>query len=183
VGNPTPHIVRADCDTILGGSGAVNCPEPSITHADGTLVGTGCGYALNHPAEPGETIVIYAVGLSSTNPPVKTGDAAPSPGPTMASTSVPMFLSFLVSPPPSAVDRPSVWSPANGPVYPEYVGLVPNYVGLYQINLKVPGQLPPNSVMNGFATVRFRMGVGDYTGPSDGTTFADICVQAQVKRP
>ena len=69
----TPHIMTT-CDTVIGGSGAVYCPTPNITHADGSLVGTGCGYPLNHPVMPGETIVIYAVGLGPTTPSVKTGE-------------------------------------------------------------------------------------------------------------
>jgi uncharacterized protein (TIGR03437 family) len=180
VSGSSPHIVKTNggpgCDTILGGSGLVNCPEAGITHADGTPVGTDCLYP-GHPVSPGETIVIYAVGLGATDPTVKTGEAAPSPAPTKLPISVPMFLSFLYPPENNFVARPSVWLPVDGPVYPEYAGLVPGYVGLYQINLKVPTQLPSETVYGGFARMRVRMGVGFFTGPSDGTTFGDVCVK------
>jgi hypothetical protein len=48
------------------------------THPDGTLV------TPSLPAHAGETVVIYAHGLGYTDPPVKTGDATPTPGPTIA---------------------------------------------------------------------------------------------------
>lgn len=61
VSGANPHILNS-CDTIFGTLGGI-C-DSFVTHADGTLISSGCG----NPARPGETIVIYAVGLGATGP-------------------------------------------------------------------------------------------------------------------
>ena len=68
------HILTS-CDTVLpSGSGSAPYNElscsPMLTHADGSLVTQGS------PAQGGEQIVAYAVGLGFTIPAVKTGQAA-----------------------------------------------------------------------------------------------------------
>jgi hypothetical protein len=118
-----------------------------VTHADGTLV------TANSPAKPGETVVIYAYGLGPTTPAVKSGEATPTPAPTLpvgewfmrtvaiqydfrpnASPSNPyLTLQGVISP-----------TPITGPVAPTptFVGLTPGQVGLYQINLPLPSSFP-----------------------------------------
>lgn len=61
------HVLKS-ADTVVGGPGG---GYPVVVHADGTYV------SVTSPAKPGETVVVYAVGLGNTNPPVATG--APSP--------------------------------------------------------------------------------------------------------
>jgi uncharacterized protein (TIGR03437 family) len=116
---------------------------PVVTHADGRMVGP------NLPATPGETIVIYAVGLGQTTPAVKTGDPTPTPAPTVRSDSpfftrgVGLQFDFRVNAGPSRpYVNPTVMRPV-GLATPEFVGLTPGLVGLYQINVKLPDMFPP----------------------------------------
>ncbi|HZO54264.1 MAG TPA: IPT/TIG domain-containing protein [Bryobacteraceae bacterium] len=87
------------------------------------------GIPNSEPARPGDTLVIYALGLGETNPPVPGGAAAPS-SPLAEATGnwrvvfgTGVFVSGIT-------------------VIPSYVGLVPGYVGLYQINVQVPADSP-----------------------------------------
>ena len=171
VNGVNPHIINA-CDTIFGIGGICN---PFVTHADGSLIGSGC-------ANPGETIVIYAVGLGgATNVRVKTGEAAPSSPPARYVGDYFLTVSFRLNQPPSSPARPVAWVPMPQWFYAEYVGLVPGYVGLYQINFKVPAVLPPNLLSYGYGpNMRIAIGAGSTpTSPADGVTFVDVCVQAQ----
>lgn len=67
-----PHFVNA-CDTITTNNTGL-CNQ-GITHADGSPVSAG------NPARPGETIVLYALGLGRTSPTIPTGTAATGPAP------------------------------------------------------------------------------------------------------
>jgi uncharacterized protein (TIGR03437 family) len=130
--------------------------------------------------KPGEAIVIYAVGLGgATNRFVKTGEPAPSSPPGIVSTRFPLLVSFRVNVPPASPAPPAVWSQVPQWFYADYVGLVPDYVGLYQINFKVPADLPPDLFFSGYGpNVRIAIGAGSSANaPVDGITFADVCVQ------
>lgn len=116
-----------------------------VTHADGTPVD-----AL-HPARVGEQVVMYAVGLGATNPAVATG--APSPMPP-ASAAGGFMLNFDFQP--NAPPMPGVmlinkWLVA--PPGPVFVGLTPNFVGLYQTNFVV--QSPPAGLLPCVRSVGF----------------------------
>jgi len=50
--------------------------SPGLTHVHGSLVSFGS------PAQPGEEVVAYAVGLGSANPALVAGQPAPSAAPT-----------------------------------------------------------------------------------------------------
>jgi hypothetical protein len=171
VAGQNPHIISA-CDSIFGGVGG-SC-TPYVTHADGSLVGVDC----NNPIRPGETLVLYMVGIGPTNPSVKTGEAAPSSPPAKVVLSLPLILSFRVNLPPASPAPPVVWSPVGGWVNPDYVGLVPGYAGLYQVNVKVPNPSSSNLNSAGYTSMRIAIGAGLF-GPADGTTYADVCVQVQ----
>ena len=87
------------------------------------------GIPGSEPARPGDTLVIYALGLGATNPPVASGASAPS-SPLAHATGnwrvvfgTGVFVSGIT-------------------VTPSYVGLVPGFVGLYQINVQVPANSP-----------------------------------------
>lgn len=130
------HILRicgCDLNLLPGGRTGITPNGPAVTHVDGSRVGS------SNPAKPGEEIVIYAVGLGRPEPFPANGDAPKVPIP---------IGGFRVSfdPRPNALaSRPST-AGANGPgtATPDFVGLIPGYVGLYQINVKVPA-LPPGS--------------------------------------
>src|SRR5438876_11895831 len=97
-----------------------------VIHGDGSLV------SFSKPAQPGEELVMYAVGLGATNPPVKTGAASPAPPVPTAQTFV---LNFDYR---QNALLPSGTSPIFHPPAPVFAGLTPGFAGLYQINFVVP---------------------------------------------
>src|ERR1043166_4649395 len=165
-----PHILNT-CDTIFGTIGGPGC-YPVVARADGNLVGPICV----NPAKPGESIVIYAVGLGGRRVPVMTAQPASS-SPTATHPTIPLLLSFRLTEPPGSPAPPAVWSPMPQWVYADYIGLVPGYVGLYQINFTVPATLPPN-LMDSTPNMRIQIGSDGLEPPSSGT-FVDICVRPQ----
>jgi hypothetical protein len=168
-GSSRPQVLNG-CQTIFAGSGGI-C-YPFVTHADGSRV-TG-----NNPAKPGETIVIYLTGLGWTEPTVKTGEAAAIPA--KAVLSFPLVISYRLDLPPASPAPPVVWAPEERWVDPSFVGLVPGYVGLYQMNVPLPTRLPQRIAPCGGgdfgANTRIAIGAGDL-GAAAGTAFVDVCVQ------
>jgi uncharacterized protein (TIGR03437 family) len=86
-------------------------------HTDGNVIGP------DDPASRGEVIVLYTTGLGPVDQPVPDGYAAPfNP---LANTEEPFAVTIAGE---------------NGRVL--FSGLAPGFVGLYQINLVLPGDLP-----------------------------------------
>jgi hypothetical protein len=137
------HVLNT-CDAFLflptnriGGCNAV------VTHGDGTVV------TLDSPAKAGEVVVIYAFGLGATTPTPKTGQASPTPAAVLSS-----FVYFQFDFRPNATPsrpylNPLIMAPIQAPVF---VGLTPGQVGLYQINVKLPGTFPAVQGCNGAST-------------------------------
>ncbi len=103
---------------------AVGVARPGIFIAAGTQ-----GAILNvanqvvdsaHPAGAGDVIVIFCTGLGALDPPAKTGQPANSG---------------------VAVVPPSV-TVGGIPVTPQYAGVAPGFVGLYQVNVAIPAGTP-----------------------------------------
>ena len=125
------HVVTT-CDNARGQS---TC-QSIVAHADGTLV------TSNSPAVLGETVVIYAWGLGSTSPRVKTGAVTPEPAPVVA-----IFGSSPSSPkgpgvrfdfsPNAALSAASDTGTLTAPAY-----LTPEQIGLYQVNVQLPATFP-----------------------------------------
>ena len=157
------------------------------THADGSIV------SADSPAKPGEVVVIYAFGLGKTSPPVKTGEATPTPAPILSRdlggiNPYPVLaiqLDFRLNAGPSRpFVTPLIMVPA--PPGPAFMGLTPGQVGLYQINVKLPDSFPPVLPCTGSMAVGVGTGIAtsfvqsnltiDIGGASsfDG---AAICVQ------
>ena len=88
-----------------------------VTHADGNVVTT------QNPARPGETVVIYGTGFGPVDAPQATGLAAPSNKLTRTRR------------------LPQV-TVAGQQATVSFSGLTPGFVGLYQINAKLPATLP-----------------------------------------
>src|SRR5579863_1087502 len=129
------HILTA-CDLLLPSPlqqlNLTGLPcQPMVTHGDGSLV------TATKPAKAGEELVAYAVGLGTTNPPVATGQQTATASPTTGTFAIdynyhpnalpakPLVLPYPGDPAPHAA--------------PPYSGLVPGFVGLYQINFPVVG--------------------------------------------
>lgn len=91
-----------------------------IRHSNGELV------SAHSPALPGDTLVIYAVGLGSVNAAVSEGQPAPGPLPARHRTEVQLGSLLLT---------------------PSFAGLAPGFTGLYQINVETPRGLPPGSYL------------------------------------
>ncbi len=90
----------------------------------------------SRPARAGDTLVFYALGLGATTPSVQSGVASPS------------------SPLAFATGNPRVSFGTTGPfggnsvqVMPDFAGLTPNYVGLFQINVRIPANAPKGDIV------------------------------------
>jgi uncharacterized protein (TIGR03437 family) len=106
---------------VIGGLSTITFPMPATP-----------GLA-SRPAQGGETIVFYALGLGQTNPPAQDGVAAPQatvPG-------SPKMILGQSSLPTSGVN-----------VVPDYAGLTPGFVGLYQINVTLPSNVPRGNTVS-----------------------------------
>jgi uncharacterized protein (TIGR03437 family) len=103
------HLLNS-CDSVFGPP-AVSC-SPLITHADGTMV------SGTNPAKVGEIITVWAVGLA-----VQGGNAAGG-----------LVFRYLLVPDQKGFQTTYVYDD----IEPTWAGLTPGYVGLYQINFKVP---------------------------------------------
>ena len=90
--------------------------KPAAQHADGTLI------TKDAPAQPGEIIVVYGDGLGQTDPPQVDG-VEPS-----VAAQILLLDRFRVLVDGQALPSTSVL----------YAGITPGYVGLYQINLRLP---------------------------------------------
>jgi uncharacterized protein (TIGR03437 family) len=107
-------------------------PGTCVTHADGSLVSS------ELPAQPGETVVIYAVGLGHTVPTIASGQPTPEPAPTVGGVLVNFDFHCNAGP-----SRPAGGNARQGiGVSPAFAGLTPGQVGLYQINVQLPAAFP-----------------------------------------
>ena len=129
--NPVPdavHILNA-CDLVISGPrGSCN---PLIAHADGRPV------TAQNPVISGEVVTMYAVGLGTTNPPVQTGAAAAQP----ISMGPLGLVRIEIEQRPPTNSEPLVDVRESTAIY---AGLVQGYVGLYQINFRIP-PIPPST--------------------------------------
>jgi uncharacterized protein (TIGR03437 family) len=91
----------------------------AIAHANGTPV------SATAPVTPGETLVIYMTGLGQVDGAIAAGQAAP------------------VSPLLRVLAPVEVQIGATTPITPDFAGLTPGFVGLYQVNVRIPLDLPP----------------------------------------
>jgi uncharacterized protein (TIGR03437 family) len=91
-------------------------------HANGSLI------TPQAPAQAGEIVVLYAGGLGRTSPDIASGQVV------SAATSIRLLpeLQILLNGSPCA----------SGNIL--YAGLAPDFVGLYQINLQLPDNVPAN---------------------------------------
>lgn len=170
---PPDNIHVTDgCDTTaqLSQGGPATCGK-IVAHADGTRVD------VNHPANVGEEVVMYAFGLGQTNPLVKSGTATPSPPPQFPATQFGLNFDYTPNAAPSLpalLDNPFFQYTPPSPVY---VALVPGFVGLYQANFIVPPAPAVRPYVACSGSIASNLTVTLFTTNSfDG---AGICVQPQ----
>jgi uncharacterized protein (TIGR03437 family) len=129
IGARAPRLLRfniADYGAIVNGQDG-SYPLPA-----GAIPGSN-----THAASPGDTLIIYAIGLGDTNPFVATGAAAPS-NPLAWLTTIPTV---------------NFGGGIGGAIAtPDFAGLSPTSAGLYQINVRIPQLAPKGTV---YVTVAF----------------------------
>lgn len=115
----------------VGNFGAIqNATDGSFPLPTGAIPG------LNtHPAQAGDTLTIYAIGLGPTSPPVTAGQPAPSTEP-LARLTQPITVAF-------ASTNGNILEPITAS--PLFAGQSPGYAGLYQINVTIPQGVPTDS--------------------------------------
>jgi len=123
---PGPVTIRVATEGLSGPEIQVN-----VVNCAPTMFPTDGGFALatdaqnqvltpDHPAYPGDIVVIYMTGLGRTSP---SFDAREVPG-----TAARIVSTIKVSLGGQDLD----------PVYTKYAGLTPGWPGLYQLNLEIP---------------------------------------------
>jgi uncharacterized protein (TIGR03437 family) len=128
-----------------GGIPSLPMPLAMSPFAPGIFTtGTGAPVILNNstgrlvspqePAKRGDTLIIYATGLGAVAPTVAAGSPAPLDQLSLVTTPVTVVI--------GAVEAT-----------PQFSGLAPGFVGLYQINVAVPG-----GVSSGSQTLRLSQG-------------------------
>jgi uncharacterized protein (TIGR03437 family) len=163
------HIART-CDLISGGSIASTC-SALITHADGSLV------SLDRPANPGEILVMYALGLGTTSPMVASGQPSPTPAATIANQ---VALSFNYVDPLSLIESPPALSTAPPQPVILFAGLAPGIVGVYQINFRLA---PPTSGVSSCSAGTSPNLTLTLQGSQGSTDQAMICVNTGSSSP
>ncbi len=103
---------------------------PLVFRANGSLL------TPSNPARAGEVVTVFAVGLGPTSPAVPSGTPSPI-SPARAETVGLVFLNFQPGAAPG--------STGGIPAEPLFAGLTPGLVGLYQLNVKLPDQIPPDA--------------------------------------
>jgi uncharacterized protein (TIGR03437 family) len=129
---------------VLTMNGKVSPPEPLLlspvqpgifTYDDGGVPHAAALDEKNalvgkaNPAVRGTIIQVYATGLGPTDPAAKTGEPAPASPPALLKPEIQLTATM-----------------GGVPAEIQFKGLAPGYVGLYQVNLRVPSGLPSGDV-------------------------------------
>ncbi len=114
-------------------TGFVYGPSPS------PIFLAGPGSLIQAPSvRSGEIVVLYAFGLGRTAPAVRTGAAAPTPAPVVDAL---LTFDFAANAPLRDPAFPALAGGTPLEERPIFAGLTPGFVGLYQINFRIP-QMP-----------------------------------------
>jgi len=124
-----PGDISAGTASVVVSSGglASNTADVVVAAATPLIIGVvhqdGSNVTLANPPIPGEALSIYAVGLGAVGANLNAGVASPF-NPLAVTAAMPEIVLGVVA-------APVLWS-----------GLTPGYVGLYQVNILVPSNLP-----------------------------------------
>jgi uncharacterized protein (TIGR03437 family) len=122
--NGTPSNVQfATVSTFSPGVFMISPTQAAITHVDGSLVSNAS------PATANETVVVYATGLGPVAGAMVTGQPA-------SSTSL-----QPTSPNQATASIGAVAAPVS------FSGLTPGFIGLCQVNVQIPANVPPGSLL------------------------------------
>jgi uncharacterized protein (TIGR03437 family) len=128
MGNVVYVDITAQAPSFLvydGGYGIMTTPAGALTGIPGS------------PVSVGDTVVIYAIGLGPTSPPVTSGTASPTSP--LAEVSGVTQVCF-------GTETPFYQAPC---ATAQFSGLTPGFVGLYQVNVTIPaGITTGNSTMS-----------------------------------
>ena len=137
-GNQISAPVDSTAPRLFALRGLPAAPDSSpygivINSSDGTLALPSTLGVPAHPANRGDVVTIYALGLGPVSPSVATGAGAPGAEP-LARTANPVTVLF------------GGGFLGNSSATPDYAGLAPNFVGLYQVNVTIPQDAPLGNV-------------------------------------
>ena len=140
-GNQISAPVDTTAPRLFALQGLAAAPNTSyygivINSSDGTLALPSTLGVPAHPANIGDVVTIYALGLGPVSPSVATGAAAPASAPLAQLTVNPSQIQVVFG---GGFTGEAV---AN----PQYAGLAPNFVGLYQVNVAIPAGAPTGNV-------------------------------------
>ncbi|MFN7936001.1 MAG: hypothetical protein U0R19_21910 [Bryobacteraceae bacterium] len=136
-------VVKVERDGTAGNGVAVQIVEraPRIIQIgnNGIVVNARDGSMVNfagRAAKPGDVLTIYLVGMGVTTPVVATGTSAPAAEPLARVTPEPRVI---------------LGSPFMGTIVldPLFAGLTPSLVGLYQMNVELPVDVPIGDIFLG----------------------------------
>jgi uncharacterized protein (TIGR03437 family) len=129
--------------------------QPAILSADGSGKGQGHIYAYHtfgavladekHPAQAGQTLVMYCVGLGPVDPAVHAGSGAPVGGPLSKTTG---NVTVTIGGQQAHVD---------------FAGLAPGFAGLYQVNSVVPSGITADDKVPVTVSVSGQNSIADIT--------------------
>jgi hypothetical protein len=147
------HLLTS-CDASWDTSPGKEC-QRSVYHADGTVADEKAA------ARPGETVVVYAYGLGTTNANAVAGTAVTSAVPVTDLLGAPRLIAALqkdILNASSSTPRTFADSRYLGDIIPiAFAGLIPGGVGVYQVNITLPqdlnsypcgGDVHSNAVLN-----------------------------------
>jgi uncharacterized protein (TIGR03437 family) len=106
-----------------------------VNYSDGSFPMPPTPGIPSHPAKAGDVLVIYAINLGETTPPIAAGAVPPGQEPLARVVPTPMvyFNGGLMG--------------TAAAVSPSFAGLSPGWVGLYQLNVVVPEGLHSTNLM------------------------------------